>query len=349
MTDLPQSSPRVDNLPPANPGPSTATGLSKLQLPGVAFSTPAFFPSISSLKTALPPADYLAVLRSLHDLAPCFLVSAYDLALSESADSLRSQLQAALDASAVVLMDSGNYEAYWKDGSDRWGQQDFHQILAEFPCSAAFSFDNQHPSADPDTHLRMLVETWQSDQAAARSSLVIPIVHDAPDRLPQLCAQVAQLCNVPMIAVAERRLGSSVFQRSRSLMSIRRALDGTGRPIGLHVLGTGNPISIALYSHAGANSFDGLEWCQTVVDHDTALLYHLSHACFFDQQTDWAEAEVSFDVRTLAHNLAFYSDWLHLLRNAIRTGDPIPFFRHNFPTRIFRNCAVAFGWDLNRS
>ena len=342
-----QLSPTIDNRQPADLHPSTVAGISKLKLPGVAFHTPAFFPSISSLKTALSPADYLAVLRSLHSLTPRFLVSAYDLAASESADILRAQLQAALDGNAVVLMDSGNYEAYWKDGSDRWGQQNFHQMLAEFPCSAAFSFDNQHPSPDPATHLRTLVESWRSDQAAARSALVIPIVHDTPDRLPYLCAQVATLCDVPMVAVAERRLGSSVLQRSRSIMATRRALDGTGRSISLHVLGTGNPISIALYTHAGANSFDGLEWCQTVVDHDTGLLYHLSHACFFDQQTDWVEADVSSDVRTLAHNLAFYSDWLRLIRSAAQSGNMIPFLRHNLPARVFHSCASSFGWDAD--
>ena len=348
MTHLPPSS-LMDNPPPAKPeGQLTASGLSELQLAGTPLATPAFFPSISSLKTALPPPDYLAVLRSLHDLTPRFLVSAYDLARSPCPDLLRSQLQDALDAGAIVLLDSGNYEAYWKEGSDRWRQKDFHQILARFPCTAAFSFDNQHPPVDSTAHLHMLVERSLADQSAAHPTVVIPIVHGTPDQMPDLCAQVAELCNVPMIAVAERRLGSSVLQRAQSVTSLRRALDDTGRQIGLHVLGTGNPISIALYSHAGANSFDGLEWCQTVVDHNTALLSHLSHACFFHQQTDWADAEVSFDVRTLAHNLAFYADWLRLLRNAMQSGDPISFFRHNFPTRVFRNCAAVFGWDGDR-
>jgi hypothetical protein len=43
---------------------------------------------------------------------------------------------------------------------------------------------------------------------------------------------------------------------------------------------TDNPFSITLYSAMRADSFDGLEWCQTVVDHETGLLYHLSHVDF---------------------------------------------------------------------
>ena len=327
----------------------TIPDLSGEQFSGICFNSPAFFPSISSLKTLLSAEDYLAVLRSLHDIMPQFLMSAYDIAGSTSSDFLRSQLQAAQDAGAVVLLDSGNYEAYWKEASDQWSQGDFHEILGTFPCSAAFSFDDQNPPADSTANLEMVVECWRADQAVAESTVVIPIIHAAPDQLPELCANVAQVCNVQMVAVAERRLGGCVLKRTQSVMSIRRALDDTGGKIALHVLGTGNPITIALYSHAGANSFDGLEWCQTVVDHDTALLYHLSHASFFHQQTDWADAEVSLDVRTLAHNLSFYADWLRLIQRAIRCGDPISFFRHNFPPRVFRHCADAFGWDEDRS
>ena len=325
----------------------TARRHDELHLSGTAFHTPAFFPSISSLKTSLRPADYLMVLCSLHDIIPQFLMSAYDLSRSECPEILRSRLQGAKDAGATVLLDSGNYEAYWKEGNDSWTQQDFHEVLAHFPCTAAFSFDNQHPPSDSKQHLDMLVERWLADQAAAGSTVVIPIVHATPQDLPDICAQLAEACNVPMIAIPERRLGSSVIQRTQSVISLRRALDHTGRQIAIHVLGTGNPISIALYSHAGADSFDALEWCQTVVDHDTALLYHLSHACFFHEQTHWTDAEVSVEARTLAHNLTFYADWLRLLRKAIHSNDPIAFFRHNFPTRVFVHCADALGWDMD--
>jgi len=77
---------------------------------------------------------------------------------------------------------------------------------------------------------------------------------------------------------------------------------------------TGNPISIAVYAVAGADSFDGLEWCQTVVDFESAQLFHLSHADFFRAQTQWGDSELSFAVRTLAHNLEFFADWMTRLQ-----------------------------------
>lgn len=148
-----------------------------------------------------------------------------------------------------------------------------------------------------------------------------------------------------MVAVAERRLGDGVSARAQSVQAIRRELDKQGRYISLHLLGTGNPISIALYASMGADSFDGLEWCQTVVDHDTALLYHLSQAEFFAKQTAWSEAKLSFQARTLAHNLEFYAAWMQRLRAAMASGKTVDFFRYNFPERVFRHCALTFGWD----
>lgn len=316
-----------------------------ITLGGTRLPTPAFFPSISTVKTALAPAEYLAILHSLRDMNRVFLVSAYDLGHSANGGELAQSLVSALEAGMAVLMDSGNYESYWKDDQADWGAPDFHHALKNFPCSFAFSFDEQNPPVAEDAHVQLVVERWQKDQAAAGERVIVPIVHGTADTLPQLCARVARETQVPMIAVAERRLGDGVFARTRSVAALRESLDGTGRYVGLHLLGTGNPISIALYSWAGADSFDGLEWCQTVVDHDTGLLFHLTQSDFFRQQTAWGEEDIAFQTRTLAHNLTFYVDWMHRLRKSVRDGNVVSFCRFNFPPRVFRQCAAAFGWE----
>jgi len=41
-----------------------------------------------------------------------------------------------------------------------------------------------------------------------------------------------------------------------SVAAIRSALDLSNRSVALHLLGTGNPLSIALFTWAGADSFD---------------------------------------------------------------------------------------------
>ena len=307
---------------------------------------PVYFPSISSVKTALRPHEYLQLLSSLGRLKGQFLVSAFDLAGIEQLQSARDALASARQAGIVTLMDSGNYESFWKDAQSDWKQADFHKMLGEFPCDLAFGFDEQQPPANAGDHVALIVERWRADQAAAGSCQIVPIVHASANELPALCAAVAAETGVTMVAVPERRLGDGILDRARAVQTIRAALNELGRYVVLHLLGTGNPISIALYSAMGADSFDGLEWCQTVVDHETGLLYHLSQADFFAGQTAWGDdADLSFQARTLAHNLEFFADWMRRLRDAAGQGRLNEFCRSNLSPRAFRYIADVAGWS----
>ena len=209
---------------------------------------PVYFPSISSVKTALLPQEYLQLLSSLGVLNGQFLVSAFDLAHVDQPQSAQQALASAREAGVVTLMDSGNYESFWKDAQANWKQADFHKILADFPCDLAFGFDEQQPPDNADDHVALVAERWQADQAAAGSCQIIPIVHTSANELPALCAAVAAKTGVTMLAVPERRLGDGVLERARALKAIRAALNELGRYVFLHLLGSGNPLSIALYS-----------------------------------------------------------------------------------------------------
>ena len=307
---------------------------------------PVYFPSISSVKTALRPQVYLQLLSSLGGLNDQFLVSAFDLADMGRPQPTQEVLSSARQAGIVTLMDSGNYESFWKNAQGDWKQADFHEMLADFPCDLAFGFDEQQPPANADDHVALVVERWQADQAAAGSCLIIPIIHESASELPALCAAVATKTGVTILAVPERRLGDGVLERARAVKAIRSALNELGRYVILHLLGTGNPISIALYSAMGADSFDGLEWCQTVVDHETGLLYHLSQADFFSGQTAWGgDDKLSFQARTLAHNLEFFSDWTRRVRDAVNQDRMPEFCRSNLPLRASRIVADLAGWN----
>lgn len=319
---------------------------SAISIGSQALSLPIFFPSISSVKTTLPPQDYLQLLTSLSGLVGQFLASAFDLdALDNPQDTLTS-LMRARSGGAITLMDSGNYESFWKDARTQWTQERFHGVLARFPFDMAFGFDEQRPPTNKREHVDLVVDRWQRDQRAAGACQIIPIIHSSADDLPSLCAEVAKETGVAMIAVAERRLGDGFFQRFDTIKAIRHALNSLGRYVALHLLGTGNPISIASYAAAGADSFDGLEWCQTVVDHDSGLLHHLSQADFFSAQTSWADVGLSFQARTLAHNLEFFAGWMARLRDAANQDRTSEFCRLHFPPRIFGHVAQKAGWSL---
>jgi len=306
---------------------------------------PVYFPSISSVKTALRPQDYLQLLSSLGGLNGQFLISAFDLAAFDQPQSAQQALTSARQVGIITLMDSGNYESFWKDAQVGWKQANFHKVLADFSCDLAFGFDEQQPPANADDHVALVAERWQADQAAAGSCQIIPIIHAPANELPALCAAVVAKTGVTMLAVPERRLGDGVLERARAVKAIRTALNELGRYIVLHLLGTGNPISIALYSAMGADSFDGLEWCQTVVDHESGLLYHLSQADFFASQTAWGDDDkLSFQARALAHNLEFFSDWMRRLREAVSQDRLSEFCRSNLPPRAHRHVTDVAGW-----
>jgi queuine/archaeosine tRNA-ribosyltransferase len=244
-----------------------------------------------------------------------------------------------------VLLDSGNYESYWTGAENSWQQGEFFGALRQFPCTLAFGFDERRQSGEVIEHAELILKRQREDVAAANGIPIVPIVHAAPDALPGVCAEVAKGLSISMLAIPERRLGEGVLQRIETVAAIRRALNETGRYVGLHLLGTGNPLSLALFALAGADSFDGLEWCQTVVDHRTAALSHLSHAEFFSAQTKWTEADIPPQLRVLAHNLEFYADWMKRLRTSLHSGEGIEFCRLNFPERIYSQCDFALGWE----
>jgi queuine/archaeosine tRNA-ribosyltransferase len=306
-----------------------------------------FFPSVSSVKTALLPVEYVRLLAALKPIDGNFLVSAFDLAAltGDDRDKVAEFLDCTTKAGRVVLMDSGNYESYWTGSESTWQQADFHGALKTFSCTLAFGFDERRQSSEAGEHVRLILERQHEDVAAADGVPIIPIVHGHRNELPNLCAEVAKGLAVNMLSLPERRLGEGVFERVRTVAAIRKALDETGEYVGLHLLGTGNPLSLALFAQAGADSFDGLEWCQTVVDHGTGALSHLSHADFFSAQTNWGDEDIPPQLRVLAHNLEFYVDWMKRLRTAVHENAGVEFCRLNFPERIYSQCAAALGWE----
>lgn len=286
---------------------------------------PSFFPSISSVKANFRPVEYLRALLALHHKT--FLVSAYDIATSceEDAAEIRCLLERASTEGAVILMDSGNYERYWhKD--DTWVSGRFHEVLGGYAHHFAFCYDNQSPTGPAKAIADDVIDRVVEDQQHTGRGLVLPIVHGAKHELPVAVGLVAQSLAPQMIAVAERDLGDGLLQRMRTTRRIREAIDATGSQCALHLLGTGNPVSIAALALAGADSFDGLEWLQTAVDPVSVRLLHFQQS---ELIWDLAGSGVSYAAATLAHNLEFYAQWMCQLQSAIVAG-ALPALLGNF-------------------
>ena len=71
-----------------------------------------------------------------------------------------------------------------------------------------------------------------------------------------------------------------------------------------------------IYYFAGAQSFDGLDWCQTVVDYQNADLHHYQHIDLYSYQSkEGKNTNLPFLARCFIHNLEFYNIFIEKLKN----------------------------------
>ncbi len=293
---------------------------------------PCFFPSVSSTtKSDLSPAEHVEVLSILG--APRFLISAYDIEHGSPAcrQKILQNLRQSIDNGAVVFMDSGNYESRWKSDNS-WTQDMFHKVLRVYPYHLCCSYDDvPRPKGSVEAIVQAIEANVMQHKQHTRSSIV-PIVHRPFERSPESLLKVLQVAadqlHPMLISIPERDLGAGFFNRLRAVRKIRLALDELGVYYPLHLLGVGHPLSLIAYAMAGADSFDGLEWCQTVVDHKSGKLFHFHHGDLFPKQMNLKTSvrPDSNDYFSVYHfsviksNLVFYFQLMEKVREAVYGG-----------------------------
>jgi len=309
---------------------------------------PAFFRSVSSHETAVQPAAAVHALK----LVGCeaLLVSAYDIVNedSEQRDQIVADLLSCQSAGSVVLLDSGNYEASRKKDKS-WCAEQLHETLRTTPHDLALSFDDLDPPSDVESLVKAVVNSVKQEMKHT-SSPVIPIVH-APRKsdgrtlveiIPEAIKRVCKELRPDAVAIPERELGDGILTRARIVYAIRRSLNELGFYQPLHLLGTGNPLSIAVFSAVGADWFDGLEWCRTVADSDTGRLYHLQQYDFFGWQSEVAaespivkeavlSKEIAYSGKVIFHNLDFFASWMKDLRTHLQSDKVERFLTDKLP------------------
>ena len=299
----------------------------ELHVAETVFQLPCFFPSVSSVRTNLKPVDYIDLLSLAR--YPLFLISAYDLAHCSDEDyqNIDLSLKNSKNSGSAILMDSGNYESFWKDDKE-WRPDNFHKVARAGTYHLCFCYDNQDPPSDAKSIAKDVVANILQDQEHALGT-VIPIIHGSAASLPDAVRIVAEHLHPILLAVPERELGEGIVERTQTVRRIRESLNTLGRYYPLHLLGTGNPLSIITYAFAGADSFDGLEWCQTTVDHETGRLLHFQQWDLIRHQTKWGEpSPLPYIQSVLMHNLDFYQKFMVRLREAIRSEDTESFLRN---------------------
>jgi hypothetical protein len=316
-------------IPPKTAPVRPATiGAMKLELPTI-------FLSVSSFETQLIPVEALKVLRV--GQYPAVLVSAYDLPPGPEGRKMRTQLKRYRKNGGFVLVDSGNYEST-RLNDQSWTPARLAKTLRDVDARDwAFCFDTLDPKWHGDRAAREVIDAVRRDEKRSNCP-VLPIVHARrkkgggfrTEELPQLAVTLAEQLHPAMIAFPERELGPGIIERAKTMLAIRKALSTLPYYQPVHLLGTGNPWSIAILCAAGADSFDGLEWCRVAIDRDHDVFNHFQHFDFYSWQTrggsnDLAKAaledpNIAFAGKVAFHNFAYYLNLLVELRRHVRTN-----------------------------
>lgn len=318
----------------------------ELKVRGKTLRLPAFVFSLSSHETQVNPKDGAMLLQMLEPSTT--LISAYDIWKYYHADRDFHTNVGKMNASqGVLFMDSGNYEAYRKN--DRYSSRKnkkgwrcgyFREVAAMIKPDIAFTFDRIDPVGTVAEIVKQIVDDFRKDDRALqpRDYELCPIIHlpkkfegSLADCAAQIIAGVASKLNPIMLAIPERELGDGMLERVKTVRDIRKALNALGKYYPLHLLGTGNPLSMIALASAGADSFDGLEWCRTVAEYQSGFLFHFQQFDFFsaaqlsriqDQSIRHLVENPStpYSVRTLSYNVDFFKDWTRSMQDLIHSG-----------------------------
>lgn len=325
----------------------TPKRLSSLDLGRLMLQLPCFIFSLSSYESQVSPKDGVNLFQLLEPAAG--LISSYDAWKYHKKDRVFfSRIKRLRQSKCALFLDSGNYEASRKDDQyskmynpDGWNRRLFREMASKIRPDIAFAFDKWPTNGGTDEVANRIVRNFHADERAIRELgfSLCPIVHlpEKHERLTvaecasQIVAKVVKKLDPIMVAIPERELGDGLIERVRTVRDIRNALNGLGKYYPLHLLGTGNPITMIALAAAGADSFDGLEWCRTVADYDDGTLYHFQHFdCFREKYSSRLQLKIqkivenedaTYTAQVASYNLDFFTDLTRTIQDMIHRGN----------------------------
>lgn len=252
---------------------------------GVTVQTPLLVPSFSSRGFGFR-RDGSAEIKTIYEVASEFLadtmlVSAYDLHQGH----LEPVEHAVVD---LTFVDSGGYET--SDEPDLssvydqpveakpWSAAALKEVLDGWPehvPAVLVSFDSpdvRQPLADQVEAAKTLMDAYPGQLQAL---LVKPETESQRYVQVKLVAEQAKLLDgFHIVGFTEKELGGSILKRMEALATIREAMDDAGITAPIHVYGSLDPITSALYFLSGAEIFDGLTWLRYGFVEGVACYYH---------------------------------------------------------------------------
>jgi queuine/archaeosine tRNA-ribosyltransferase len=283
--------------------------------------TPTYFPALSGVMIQHSTAA-IAQLITNHSY-PRMLVSAYDLSPKKSPDAtkLLNIVERFQATGGFLMMDSGWYESSWLKDS-QWNQERLRKTLREVESDLYFGFDVILHG------LRRNLENaarhvLSSTQMGSKREFV-PVFHA---RDPQTLVAFIRMFEkkhpdaVKAIAVSQRECGNNFEEKAGTIRRIRSILNQEQPGKLFHLLGCGGPLSLALFSFLGVDTFDSLDWLQRVADYNSWTPIDISQLTLLNCRCPACSSSYdNYLQRVFLHNLGFYQDFMARIRDWIRIG-----------------------------
>ncbi len=280
--------------------------------------TPFYFPSITSAETRSEITETIDFIIKRN--YPGILVSCYDLLQLEQKEiHIDKQINQYHLNGGIVLLDSGEFENFHFKGD--WNFENYEKILKQTKADFFTSFDKTTEFGISQKEIDEFSEEYiAKSEKCSKDKNFIAICHGIDEA--SMCNSIQKLLNeneqIVIIAIPERECGRTITDQCKTISKIRQTINECKKNTIIHILGCGNPISIAALVYAGADTFDAVDWCRWAIDPKTWQYGNLAHTKLFDCDCDACDTK-SIDERDRAwlHNLNFYYFYLIRLRRAI--------------------------------
>lgn len=293
-----------------------------LNAKGKKIITPTYFPAISRAEHGSSFVELLKLI--MVSSYPRVLLSAYDYESipREHKKRIIGEISNYLRTGGFMLVDSGGFESYWMN-DNKWSFQKYSTSIRKMDFDLFFSYDIlQTKHSSKDLARKQAVNVTKSARLR-KKEFCIPIFHeDGPKRLMPLILEFAH--KYPefskMIAIPERECGGSMLERASSISQIRDALNANGfSDTVMHILGCGNPLSMATYSYCGADTFDSVDWGTILIEPFEFKIYDIAQVELLKCKCDMCQKMMHQpQSRGLLHNLLFYQNFVLQLQKMIK-------------------------------
>jgi len=291
--------------------------LLKLDFENKDLATPTYFPAISSVEKNKNFSELVnLIIKSSY---PQMLISAYDYNHFFKNNKKLALLINKYSKKHFLFVDSGGYESFWNP-TKKWNHNLYEKTISQIKSDLHTSYDEE---SDSVKKLETVFDSIIDGGSLLPSSQYMPIFHAKDSK--QLVTTIKKFLEeypyaISLLAVREKELGLTLSDRAKTVFEIRKILKKSGGNQLLHILGAGHPLSIALYSYCGADSFDSTDWFTHLLDLNLCILRDISQLELVKGISPSIDKIKNPYVRTVVHNLDSYNALMKKIQAMIRNN-----------------------------